>query len=307
MKVVAQAPLRLSLLGGSSDLPVFYQKYKGLCISMAINLRQHVELSTELGLTDYGQGDGEFFNQFFLEYQAGIKSLKTWSDAPIRSGLGSSASIAVALVAALSRIKGQNLTKSEIAEKAWSICNNELGLYSGKQDEVAASFGGFNMYEFEKDGSVNVFPVKNTDFWQKHILLFDTGIRRTNPKIQEELKQLSETQEQAILEIKETANYAFHSVLNQKDTTGFAQLISRAWEAKKKSNPLVTNEQIDYIHDTAVKAGALGGKLCGSGGGGFIWFLVEPEKQEKVVKSLEEVDGVVHYKFDIDWEGVKVT
>lgn len=301
--MIVQAPCRISLFGGGSDLPIFYEKHKGLCISMAINLYKKVILKDVMAEVTAGI-DNSFTKVFTDEFEKDAlqwRMIVEYSDIPTNSGLGGSASMGVALVAALSDLKD----KKEIAEKAWDIEVNKVGLYGGKQDQYAASIGGFNAYEFQKDQPVYIFPIQEPTFWQKRILLFDTGLRRTNPKVQEQLKELSPEQEESLLKIQKIAMEAFHTVFAFKDTVRFKRLINEAWEEKKKSNSLVTNEKIDHIYDTAIKAGAQGGKLCGSGSGGFIWFFVELEDQDKVIAELEKIEGVKHWNYQIDWEGVK--
>ena len=198
MKIIASAPCRISLFGGGTDLPVFYEKHGGLVISMAINLKQHIEFDTDApkGISPEWaipqNGNVDFYGKFMDEFKLNRVFFVNKSDAPIQSGLGSSASAAVALVAALSRIKGQNLTKEEIAEKAWDIEVNKLGLYGGKQDQYRAVYGGFGSTRFKDYAISTVYNAfVNNDFWEERLMLFYTGETRKDPKIQERFKQLT--------------------------------------------------------------------------------------------------------------------
>lgn len=307
MKITGQAPTRISLFGGSSDLPVFYEKYGGVVISMAINLRQKIELNAnpyvERGIPK--NADPNFYLTFLKEYSDLTHFIKATTNAPIQSGLGSSASAACALVAALSKLNGEELTKEEIAEKAWDICNNKLGLYSGKQDEYAASFGGFNRITFTKERIfVHPYSKELGKWWSDRILLFFTGSVRKNTKIQEKFKKLSTGEHFSISKIKMNADLAHFHILD-KNIEAIAKLLQDSWKHKKMSNPLITTPHIDYIYDKALENGVRAGKLLGSGGGGFMAFLVEPEDQKNLIRELEKIEGVKHYPFKIDWEGVK--
>ena len=310
MKVKVQAPTRISLFGGGTDLPIFYKENGGAVISMAINLRQHFtlkKLNKNQRALEYEDGDESFYEAFVpLGYL-----LKTNTDVPIRSGLGSSASAAVALVTALN----PELTKQEIVDKAWTIEVEELKLYGGKQDQIAATFGGFNFIEFERDGDgwhkdnhgfvVNPYSRELGDWWSERLVLFFTGKTRTNPRIQEELKTLSDEQIERLINMRNSALEA-DVLVKEKAIDVFSTLLNEMWEEKKKLNPLVTNSHIDNIYNQALKSGAMAGKLLGSGGGGFMVFLARPENKEKLIQVLETIEGVKHYDYSIDWNGVEV-
>ena len=251
-------------------------------------------------------GSVDFYKAFFEEFKLpfGNFNIKCTSDAPIQSGLGSSAAAAVALVAALARIKGVKMSRGQIAEKAWEVCNNRLGLYSGKQDEYRATFGGFGAISFFEKGLVeaNNWSTELAQFWLDRIMLFYTGGNRKDPKIQEGFKNLAPLKEKALKLIKMNAKLAI-AALAKQDIFTVAELLNESWEAKKKSNN-VTTPHIDLIYDTALKSGALAGKLLGSGGGGFMAFLVEPENQLRVITELEKISGVKNWDYSIDNNGV---
>ena len=312
MKIIAQAPTRISLFGGGTDLPVFYKKHGGLVISMAINLYQYIELTsgTEHFFSMPENGSVDFYKAFFTEFDLPFDNfnIKASSDAPIQSGLGSSASAAVALVAALARVKEVKMSQRQIAEKAWEVCNKKLGLYSGKQDEYAAAFGEMSVIRFSRSG-VRPRPVWKSQARElsENILLFYTGSNRKDAKIQEGLKNLSTEKENALSVISELAEAAISDfeegsyTLFELDT--LADLLNQSWDAKKKSNN-VTTPHIDLIYNTAIASGALAGKGLGSGGGGFMAFLIEPEKQAGVIAELEKIPGAKHWDYNLDFNGV---
>ena len=307
MRIFTQTPTRVSLLGGGTDLPVFSDKYGGVVLSMAINLRQLMAFDTENTSTPLMPENGSetFYKAFLEEFKLPNCSYNCISDVPIQSGLGASASAAVGLTASLAQITGKKLTRTQIAEKAWDIEVNKLGLYGGKQDQYAASYGGLNLITFDQDGKVLVSPIdrKKAEFWEQRILLFFTGSVREKPNIQDKLKELSDEQIAALQKIKECTMEA-HIDINELRVASLGKLMQDAWEAKKKSNPLVTTPHIDELYEAGMNAGALGGKLLGSGGGGFMAFLVDLPQQEAVKKALQEL-GAIWYDFSIDWNGVQ--
>jgi len=301
------APTRISLFGGSTDLPVFYEKYGGMVISMAVNIRQHIELHQESN--DWIMPDGAtsgFYLSFFKEFKIHLlHGMKAQFDGIIESGLGSSASAAVALIGAMNKLKDLGMSREEIAEKAWDIEVNKLGLYGGKQDQYAAAFGGMNQIWFTRDDVlVNSFPREIAEFWGKNILLFYTGQNRKKKKIQEQLIKLTPKQVSSLQMIKRQA-LLVQSDIMLCNTAKVGKHLDTSWHYKKESNKLVTNKEIDMIYSTAIAAGALGGKLCGSGGGGHMIFVVESRKQEAVTKRLEGL-GCKYIDYSVDYNGLEV-
>ena len=305
MKIISQAPTRISLFGGSTDLPIFYEKYGGLVINLAINLRMKFEINIqdwEYDVPDFGEN--RFYNAFFNDFNFEYNQFRGFTDAPIRSGLGSSAAAGVALVAGLSKLKGQGLTKQQIAERAWTIEVNKIGLYGGKQDQYAAAFGGMNTFIFGKFGTgVYSWPNQIADKLAKNLLLFYTGESRKDGKIQERFKKLSKDKVLALSNLRDLACQATQPIKNT-NIVEIAKLLRISWEEKRRSNN-VSNSRIDNIYRLALDSGALAGKLNGSGGGGFMTFLVELKNQSNVIKELEKIDGVKHYDFSIDYQGVE--
>src|SRR3990167_66114 len=208
MKVISTAPTRISLFGSGTDTEPFASTYGGMCINLAINIRQHITLWENMTVAEYPQGATPAFyykilEEFGMDYDRwGFKSA---FDVDIQTGLGSSASAAVALVGAIAKAKGLEMTRQEIAEKAWDIEVNKLGMFGGRQDQYAASFGGMNIITFRNE--VNITPVDRyiADNIANNLLLFDTGLRRTQPKLQENLKTLSVESINALESIKDIA------------------------------------------------------------------------------------------------------
>jgi D-glycero-alpha-D-manno-heptose-7-phosphate kinase len=304
MKVFAQAPTRLSLFGGGTDLPIYSDKYGGLIISMAINIRQRIEISDDCEQTIIPKNASEnFYNKFFDDFGYKPSSLKAEFDAIIESGLGSSASAAVCLVAAITRKLGIPMNRREIAEKAWDVEVNKLGLYGGKQDQYAAAYGGINTFYFSKNGVyIKKLDDKYERMFKNHILMFYTGNNRESKKIQDGLKELTLDKLTALNRIKQIATYARDAV-GRFDSTSIGKLLNEAWEAKKLSNN-VSNDLIDSLYDLAIQEGAMGGKIMGSGGGGYMFFWVHPSDQQSVIKAMQ-LNGCELVDFSIDRNGVE--
>lgn len=288
MKVRTQAPIRISLLGGGTDVGEYAEKYGGVCVNMAINIRQKFTLDSEHSNTSLVRGDSKDFIRSFVPDHIGVKHE---FDGFIHGGLGTSASAAVALISGLSRMIGINFSRRQIAESAWEAEVGTLGMFGGKQDQYCATFGGFNSMYFRDDVEVLRFDRDVAEDHAKNILLFDTGIRRKDKDIQEGLKKISSKQKAALDNMKSIAMDAY--------TQDLGKLLDDNWRYKKESNNVSTPD-IDHLYDKGKKLGAVGGKLCGSGGGGYMIFYVPKERQVDFKKDI----GIRWVDYSIDWQGV---
>jgi D-glycero-alpha-D-manno-heptose-7-phosphate kinase len=224
-------------------------------------------------------------------------------DGPIESGLGSSASLAVALIGASNKLKGIKMTNEQIAELAWNIEVNELGLFGGKQDQYAAVYGGINVMEFGDKVKVAQLSPSFVDPLLPYLTLFYTGKNRRSGKIQEAFKELSKPQLNALDGIKQLTYDGVNAIAN-KDVYSVGKLLDYAWQLKKKSNAGTTNEKIDAIYQTALKNGAIGGKILGAGGGGHILFICPPDEQDQLKNELSKYD-CTWVDFSIDFNGLE--
>ena len=291
MRIISSAPCRIGLFGGGTDTNPYAEKYGGVVINIAINLRQKVILGDGSKLLEYDNPD--FFKAFtFLPVKHEFEN-------DIESGLGTSAALAVSLVGA----SRTGLSRSEIAEKAWKIEVSKLGLFGGKQDQYASVFGGMNLWKFSNVVKRIGIAKEKAEKLKKYILLFSTGITRPNPKLQENLKVLTEKQKQALDIIKQIASDAYHRIYSE-DYEGLGNLLNDSWRYKKMSNK-VTNKKINGIYDLAISSGTWGGKLCGSGGGGHMIFMADSNNHEKIIYNLSKV-GVENIPYKIDYDGLKV-
>lgn len=311
MKVISRAPTRISLFGGSTDLDPYMSNHGGVCINMAINIRQKIEMITDDSAgkeTKFEYPDRakkSFYTAFLNRLKFYPNKLISTFDNSIESGLGSSASAAVAMIGAIKKVKGEEIDLSELAELAWQIEVDDIGLFGGKQDQYAAAYGGVNVIEFDRfSTSVTATPKRFIEPTFKHMVLFYIG-RRKEAKIQEGLKNPSDEQVKHLHEIKNIATQAIQP-LGDGNIQEVSRLLNLSWESKKKSNKGVANNRIDEIYSFALKDDATAGKLCGSGGGGHMLFLVDPKDRQKFIEKMEKKFNIKHVDFSIDWTGLDV-
>lgn len=297
-------------------MPSFSDKYGGLVISLAVNLYQSIEYFTGPELYDQHTNyfptgvDPQFIYAVEDEFADGVKHsgfherrLISKTDARLASGLGASAAAVVATIGAINREKNLGLTKAEIAEKAYQIENRSN--FTGRQDAYAATFGGFNAIIFEDD-TVEVQPLdrRMIENLLPSLVLIHTGTEREKP-IQTGLKELSTNQIQKLHEIKNIARQSL-DMLDEGIWPMIGMLLEHSWEIKKESNANVTNSHIDTIYEAALKAGAYGGKLLGSGGGGYMLFVVPPQKRQdfSVTMGLHSDFKYEEVDFELDYNGL---
>ena len=306
MRITGSAPTRISFFGGSTDLPVFSNKYGGTVISMAINIRQHmvVSMTERMGWIYPNGANKEFYLNTFKNL--GVEELPMLIanfDGHIEGGLGTSASAAVLMVEIANRIHNRKMTRSEIAETAWDIEVNQLHLYGGKQDQYAAAFGGLNMIKFTDRVEIDPLPRHMADELTRYSLLFYLGFLRKDAKIQEQFLSLTPEQERALVAINSYAVEARRH-LEIGDYESLGKLMNTCWLEKKKSNSRVSLEAIDRVYELALDSGAWGGKVCGSGGGGYMLFMADPKDQPRIVEQLAGV-GLKLIDFSPDYQGVE--
>ena len=313
MIIYSQTPSRLSIFGGGTDLPAYASKYGGATISMAINLYQKMTMYTDNDTFKYAhanifpsKANPEFYYTVFKEMGVDggrFTKIECSYDGLLESGLGSSASAAVNLVGAINKSKGLGMTLAEIAEKAWDIEVNKIGLYGGRQDQFAAALGGVNVFGFG-DGIISTTTLSKSyiEPLLPSLLLFWLGTNRKSAKIQEGFNHPSGKQIKSLHKIKTLTLEAVQPIANG-DIETVGKLLDETWELKKQSNKGVDNKLINDVYDKAKKAGAYGGKICGAGGGGFMIFVVPPIKREVFIKEMQK-EGLEHWDFSICWNGL---
>jgi len=333
--IIARAPFRLPLGGGGTDLPSYYKEFEGFLITAAINKYMYISVN-EPAVIDkikINYSSVEVVSPYEINkikhdiVRETLKYLKMYypleissmADLSAGTGMGSSSAYTVALLKALNQIKHRYLPIEELAEEACKVEIDLIGKPIGKQDQYASAFGGIIQMEIDNIGNVIVTPIEldqETIFeLENRLLMFYTNIDRDatsilahqNKKISDSRKLAKQEQLNA-LEAMHKIKQIGHQVkqmLIRGDVEGFGQLLHEHWMVKKNITSKMTNSQIDQWYDLAMQNGALGGKIMGAGGGGFLIFCVGNGKRKHLRKTLEDA-GLRYMDFRFDWEGVKV-
>lgn len=322
--IITRSPLRISLGGGGTDLASYYEDNEGFLISAAIDKYVYVTVTKPFKLGIYLKYSKIEQVDTISEVQHPIikESLKlfeekvpqieitTLADIPAGTGLGSSGSFTTAMVKALSYYNKQMLHTEEIAKIACDIEINKLGEPIGKQDQYIAAVGGITCFTFCKDNSVIAEPLKiSTDTLydlEDNLLLYFTGYSRSAGTILKDQKEKSLTYNEDMLAnlhyVKEMG-YRSKRMLEEGRTSDFGVLMHEHWEHKKRRSGGMSNPQIDEWYELGLKNGAVGGKLVGAGGGGFLLFYATD--RNKLRHSMKRA-GLEEVRFKFDYEGTKV-
>ncbi len=334
--VIARAPLRISFAGGGTDLPAYYEQHGGIVLSTTISRSVYALLapgdyeqvnitssdyrtthagSSTLGDSeDRGGANGNLsLPRAVLQAMAlerGV-TISLSSEVPPGTGLGSSSTAAIALITAIAAHQGRSYRPAELAELAADIEIVRLGQPIGKQDQYAAAHGGVNVFSFDKDG-VAVEPVVLSDEarggLERHLALYFTGGTRQAGHILREQRTRTATGEARTIEslhaIKEGVA-PMRRALEAGDYARVGALLHASWELKRQVSSGISTAAIDVAYDTALSAGALGGKITGAGGGGFLLLLVPPVARRSVRAALEPL-GLRHMPFKLEQRGAHV-
>jgi D-glycero-alpha-D-manno-heptose-7-phosphate kinase len=322
--IITRSPLRITLGGGGTDLPSYYRRYGGFLIAAAIDkyvfvtvtrpFREGIYLKySQLERVDRVE---EVRHPIIREALRLLKlkspqiEITTLADIPAGTGLGSSGSFTPALLKALYAHRRDMLHPAELAELACDIEMNKLGEPVGKQDPYIASYGGVTCFDFNADDSVIARPLKlDVELLHRledNLLLFFTGFSRSAGDILKDQHSRSESNDEAMLKnlhyVKELGLRS-RNALEGGDLKCFGQLMHEHWEHKKRRSQGMSNPQIDEWYELGRQAGAVGGKLVGAGGGGFLLFYAERHQQ---VRDAMRQAGLQEVRFRFDFEGTKV-
>jgi len=322
--IIARSPLRVTLGGGGTDLPSYYEKFGGFLIAAAIDRYVYITLHdtfvpdlivkySELErVADAKQLKHPIIREAFdLVNVAGHSmELTSMADIPAGTGLGSSGSFTTALLKALHAHKRNLVHPAELAEQA---CEIELGRLKepiGKQDQYIAAYGGITCFKFLENGKVEAWPLKvsaeTRDNLEDNLLLFFTGYSRSASAILKEQDQKSKSDDKAMIEnlhfVKDLGLQS-QKALEGGDLPEFARLMDVHWQRKKQRSGGMSNPKINEWYDLAMANGALGGKLIGAGGGGFLMFYAE--EKTKLRHTMTKA-GLQEVRFRFDFEGTKL-
>ena len=322
--IITRSPLRISLGGGGTDLPSYYTKHEGLLLAGAINKYIFVTINdvfTKYHIIKYSSVEqvttvDEIKHPIIREAlrETNLKNkfieITTMADIPSGTGLGSSGSFTTALLKALNQYKRHLLHPEELAEAACDIEINKLGEPIGKQDQYIASYGGLTKFQFKKDGKVVATPLEIDEHTlyelEDNLLLFFTGYSRSAGSILKEQDQKSAVSDEEMINnlhfIKDLGMQSITS-LEKGDLSNFAELMNVHWNAKKKRSASMSNGHINEWYEEALNNGAIGGKLVGAGGGGFLMFYANDKVALR--KKMTEL-GLEEVRMKFDFEGCKV-
>ena len=329
--IIARAPVRISLAGGGTDLEAYYGRYGGTVISTSIDKyfyvflnadgRDNIQISSSDYRTFYRAAPGEpspwesdlTMPRAILDH-FGIRrgvSVFLASEVPPGTGLGSSSTVAVAISKAVAELRGQSPSRAETAEVACAIEIEKMGMPIGKQDQYAAAYGGLNQYTFSNGGvEVNPLslPMETVRTLEGNLLLFYTGAAHDSSVILSKQQQASQQEDGDVTSALHAVKAMVGQVkdcLERGQLSRFAQLLDRNWQQKKRFAPGVTTPHIDECYDLALRNGALGGKISGAGGGGFLMLYCEATDQARVTQVLEE-KGLRGMDFNFEYGGAQI-
>jgi len=320
--IISRTPMRISFAGGGSDLSVYYKQDYGSVISTAIDKYIYITVNRKFdNLIRVSYSKTEMVDSVDkIEHNIIREALKLvginkgvdivyMGDIPLGSagvGLGSSSSLAVGVLNALYAYKGQYVSAERLAQEACKIEIDILGQPIGKQDQYIAAYGGFNFIRFNRDDSVFVDPIickkEIKEEFNKKLLLFYTGIERVSSSILKEQKKNIDENKSYLDKMVHIAEEIRHKILNN-DLTAVGNYLHEGWINKKKVASKVSNTLIDSYYDKAKNAGAIGGKLSGAGGGGFLLFYCEEKLHENVRNALCEIKET---PFKFEQQGSKI-
>lgn len=321
--IISKTPFRISFFGGGTDYPVWYRENKGAVLSTTINKYCYITLRylppffphkhrivySKIELT---KGVDEIFHPAVREVLNYLKINKGMEihhdgDLPAWTGLGTSSSFSVGLLNSLYALKGVISSKEQLAKQAIYIERDVLKENVGVQDQIAAAYGGFNKIIFEQNDEFKVEPVtikkEKEEELDKHLMLFFTGISRFASEIAKSQIENTPQRKRELNLMYQMVDKAINILNEEHDILEFGKLLNETWKLKKTLSNKISNPIVDDIYQKALNAGALGGKLCGAGGGGFLLLFVSPEKQQKV---REELKNFLEVKFNFEKQGSQI-
>ena len=321
--IISRTPYRISMFGGGTDFPPWYLRHGGSVIATTIDKYCYLTLRHLPPFFDHRYrvvwSKIENCNTVeeithpavravidHLEIARGLE-IHAVGDLPARSGMGSSSAFTVGLLNAGYALQGRMTTKYDLAMESIHLEQNVLKENVGSQDQVSAAYGGFNRIDFHTNGEITVTPVTVSGDrireLNSHLMLFYTGIKRTSSNIQAKLVTDLEGKKRQLRIMKDLVDEAVSILNSSQDINAFGELLREAWDAKRSLSSSVSNPEVDKIHEDALAAGAIGGKLTGAGGGGFLLLFVPPTRQEEVKEALKHF---LHVPFRFEFSGSQI-
>ena len=322
--IITRTPFRISFFGGGTDYPVYFRKYGGAVLSTAINHYCYITLRKLPPFFDYKYSLRYSLSETsadldsirhstvreclrFLDYPHAIEM--TYSgDIPASSGIASSSSFCVGFLHSLYALQGKMVAKRELATDAIHVEQNMVRENVGSQDQIISAFGGFNRIDFHIDNTFKVTPVimssERLNTLNDNLLFFYTRVSRRAPEIAGDLIKNTPNRLRELDALKGIVDSAIR-IINSGTSCfdDFGLLLHENWILKKSLSNGISNDNFDDLYGKAIDAGALGGKLCGAGGGGFFLFYVPIDRQQNVIKAL---NGLLHVPFRFETNGSQI-
>lgn len=311
----------MSFFGGGTDFPDFYKEHGGAVISTTfdkycyVNVRhlpRFFDYSTELSyakierVTEIDRIEHPAIREAMKYLDMHELRLTYEADLPARSGLGTSSSFAVGMLNAFYALKGKYADKKKLADDAIYLERVLCGESGGVQDQIAASYGGLNRINFNADGyevnPVIISPERKMQL-NRNLMLYFTGFSRFSSDIQKTTQKALADKEKQLLEMLELVDEAEKILTSKTELAEFGRLLDYTWKLKRGISTGISTDSIDRLYEKGIEAGALGGKLLGAGGGGFLLFYVEEDKQEAVHQAMEEL---LYVPFEFENSGTRV-
>lgn len=322
--IISRTPHRISFFGGGTDYPGYYMQHGGKVLGAAIdkycylNVRKLPPFFTHKHRIVYSKAENALTVDEIqhpsvravlkhLDIDYGV-SIHHDGDIPARSGMGSSSAFTAGLLKSMHALNGKYTSKEDLTRESIYVEQKLIKENVGSQDQTFAVYGGFNVIEFQKNGEIEVNPIiipqERMQSFESSLLLYFTGLSRFSSEIAEEQVNNTHLNIRKLDRMKELVDQAVQVIAEGKnDLDDFGSLLNETWHMKKQLSSKISNTLIDGIYEKAISAGAVGGKLLGAGGGGFMLFYVPQGKQEQVKEKLK---GYLHVPFKFDFEGSKV-
>ena len=322
--IITRTPFRVSFFGGGTDYPAWYQEHGGSVLATTINKYCHISCRILPPFFDHKHRIVysliENVNHINEIKHPAVRSVLGWSkvtqgleihhdgDLPARSGLGSSSSFTVGLLHALKGLSGKMSSKDCLAQDAIHIEQNVIGENVGSQDQISAAYGGFNRIEFHKDDTFNVIPVIIPNYrrveLRDHLMLFFTGFSRIASEIAKSQIENLKNREKELNLMRTMVDEAISLLQNSNEPIeSFGKLLDASWKHKRSLSDQISTPDIDELYNTALGAGAIGGKILGAGGGGFLLLFAKPENHSAI---RERLNKLVHVPFNFETAGSHV-
>ena len=319
--IISQTPFRISFFGGGTDYPAWFNNYPGAVFGMAIDKYCYVVCKPNLGYFEhktkvsYSQLEYVHDNENighpaireclrFCGLQNANLELYHVADLPAKKGLGSSSAFVVGLINAFKILQGKEIATEQLALDAIFVEQQMIKEHVGCQDQFHSALGRIHHILFSRNGiqPIEICGGEAIEFLLEHLMLFDTGFYRLASEIITEQLDRIQEHESELMRVYELVELGIQAFLD-KDIDWFGYLLDESWKLKRNLSSKITNPQLDSIYESAIRAGALGGKLLGAGGGGYMLFVVKPEHQKAVREALA---GLMHIPFGVDYGGSQI-